>query len=461
MNSKEDSRENVKNVDLLRGESSSGSADLQLHQNYLDKCQVDTPLEIVRLVWKIAHEYREQFELVFDPGAGDGRFSKFGNYIKYTGCELDPRRFYSSSLPPNAEIFLSDAFNADNLGRFDLVIGNPPYVRHHDLDDDWRERIAGWIGSETGVLPSGWSNAYIYFIWLSILASNDNGLLALLVPFDWVARPAAKSLRDYIKARKWSVDIYRLDSDPFPGVLTTACIVIVDKQKNDGQTKYFRVSDHEEIISVDSPTLSSSMPIEYKKAADDLYARRGLSPGDQTVFLLNEQQRINNKLIPYRDVVPAVSSMRHLAEHINVLDGEVFQANFVEKNVPCWLINPEGSISPALRKYLEASKEKCANNATCKKRKIWWKYQLPKIPSILYASGFRTLRPKMLLNEIKAVHVGAVCGIISSSDELARRVVSDFSKIEIKSRVVALSRGFTKIEVNQMNSLLQEYVSKL
>ncbi|MCW5297289.1 class I SAM-dependent methyltransferase [Herbaspirillum lusitanum] len=432
---------------------------LAANSNYLEKCQVDTPPEIVKRVWEIVRKYRTKSKNVFDAGAGDGRFSVGGVYDQYIGYELDSKRIPIAPLPENATILRACAFAQALPKAFDLAIGNPPYVRHHDLSDTWRERISKWIKEQTGVTPNGWSNAYLYFLWLALITTKNDGLVAYLVPFDWVTRPAARTLREFIANNEWQLDIYRFDTEPFPGVLTTACIVIVDKQKKRKSIQYYRLPDNGDAVRIDNPTLSSNPPLEYVRKDADVYAQRGFSSGDQTVFLLTESQRLHHGLEIGEDVVAAVSSLREVSLENSNLTEAFFKRNFVDAGESCWLVRPTDTPSKSLMSYLNDVGGRCKNNSTCSKRAVWWKYELPVAPRILYASGFRGPRPKLMLNTIGAIAVGSVCGIYTPTAVKASHVLKSLLATELQTKVVALSRGFTKIEVNQMNGLLRSIIA--
>jgi hypothetical protein len=430
---------------------------LASNADYLAKCQVDTPPAIVQLIWQIVGKYREKVGTVFDAGAGDGRFSVGGSYDRYVGYELDPKRIPVAALPPNASILRSDAFALVEPKKFDLAVGNPPYVRHHDLSDTWRLNIASLIQQHSGVRPSGWSNAYLYFFWLALITTKTDGLVVYLVPFDWVTRPAAKSLRKYITDSGWRLDIYRFDKEPFIGVLTTACIAVVDKRSTSAAT-YFRIARNNSISKLRSPTLSAKRPLPYETCSPAAYARRGLSPGDQKVFLMNETQRVASNLEIGRDVVRAVSSFRHIESDQMNLTENFFQTHFIGAGAKCWLVKPSASPSKPLADYLEIFGTKCRDNATCRKRDVWWQFNMPPVPEILYASGFRGVRPKSMINDIEAIAVGSVCGIHIESRTLVRKVFDRIRSLDFSAQVVAMSRGFTKVEINQMNGVVSSSI---
>ena len=108
----------------------------------LSRSQVDTPEDVVSLFWQIAHRYRHRFSSVLDLGAGDGRFALGGGrFEEYIGVEIDKRRKPTADLPRQASIRYECAFRHERAG-YAACVGNPPYVRHHDLDPGWRDRIA-------------------------------------------------------------------------------------------------------------------------------------------------------------------------------------------------------------------------------------------------------------------------------------------------------------------------------
>lgn len=291
---------------------------------YLTRCQVDTPQDIVAVVWKIAHAHREHFGSVLDAGAGDGRFSKSGSFDSYFGYEIDPKRVPRDDLPETASIIRSCAFSNAEVNSYDLSIGNPPYVRHHDLSDEWRMNISKWIGKKIGQRPSGLSNAYLYFLWLSIITTKADGLIVLVIPFEWVERPAAKKLREFIAENRWSLDVYKFDVEPFPRVLTTASITVIDKSKTNAATSYFSIDEKGKIRPLSNATRSNLPPLKYQSRVQSAYAQRGLSPGGQSVFVLTEEQRINHSLLVNVDVLPCITTLRHVDLDSHVLSEELF-----------------------------------------------------------------------------------------------------------------------------------------
>ena len=176
---------------------------------YLRRCQVDTPDSLVRATWRHVHDIRSNIGTVLDFGAGDGRFAHHGRFAKYIGYEIDDRRSTASHLPHNAELRHRCAFS-EVIEDADLCIGNPPFVRNQDLPPRWRLKAAQILLDRTGVRLSGLANAWQYFFLLALASVGPNGLCALVVPYEWVSRPSARAIRDFISANAWNVSVYRL-----------------------------------------------------------------------------------------------------------------------------------------------------------------------------------------------------------------------------------------------------------
>lgn len=424
---------------------------------YLARCQVDTPEPLVRFVWQQINARRANAGRVVDFGCGDARFSQCGVFERYTGFEIDASRGPVMPLPHPHQVVLGDAFDvsADILD-FDVCVGNPPYVRHHDLEKDWLCRAEARLSKlDVRYAGDGRSNAYVYFMWLALASVADDGLVALVVPYEWVARPASAKLRHFIKSAGWDVDVYHIQNAEFERVLTTACLAIVDKRATCGGVwRFFKLTESNAIVPIRQVTGTSHRQLEYQRASNQARAIRGLSPGGKSIFLLTEAERIRFQLEVNRDVVPAVSSFRHLEQSQTTLTEILFRSRYVHEGKRCWLLNVQGEISPALRAYLDQVPEQARENYTCRNRSVWWAFSMPKIADILYASGFKGVRPKMFRNTIGAIHVGGVHGIHCDNASVVKDVFTDLQGIDFSKKVVSLSNDFLKVEVRQMNAVL-------
>jgi hypothetical protein len=303
---------------------------------------------------------------------------------------------------------------------------------------------------------NGHSNLYLYFLCLALLKTRNNGLVALVLPYEWVARPSARAIRDYIREQRWSVDIYRFQNAVFADVLTTASICIVDKSASSAKWRYFDISEGHEIIPRSGMADSLSGVLGYAPRGR-IWALRGLSPGSQPVFALTESERVRAGLT-LRDVVPCVTTLRHVPDDLRVLSRPAFQKHFVRAGRRCWLVRSYSPrLSHTLRTYLESVPAKARQTYTCINQRPWFNYPPHPVPRILFGSGFTSFGPKVLLNAVGARAVGSVWGIHAKAMLPLRRLQEYLRGINFESRVIAHAKTLKKVEVRQLNGVLSAF----
>ena len=423
---------------------------------YLDRCQIDTPPRLVAATWERARRARTAIGRVVDFGAGKGQFAHDGPYRSYTGYELDYSRARGARLPDGAAIRHGCAFSAKVSGA-DLCIGNPPFVRNQDLPQGWRTQVGRTLEARSGITLSGLANAWQYFFLLSLLSTKRDGLCALVIPFEWVSRPSAARLREFIRARKWRVDVYRLDDEAFESVLTTASITIVDKQARDGRWRYFATGIDGVDRELPTPSGHAEGHLAYKgrRRDDGPVAVRGLSPGTQKVMVLTEGERARLGLGAGVEVVRCVTTLRTLPPETGDLDVAAFDKHFRSAGRRCWLIRPDAAVPGSrLRAYLDAVDPGSYATRTCGDREAWWGFRMPSPPTALVATCFKGATPKTVLNSAGAVAVGGVAGLHHARPEWAVDFLGHLSGLDLRDRIISHANGLKKIEIGQLNTLI-------
>ena len=424
---------------------------------YLDRCQVDTPSELVSAAWDHVSSLRTSVGKVLDLGAGDARFAFGGAYDEYIGYEIDAERCADARLPDHARLVNRCAFS-DDIDDADLCIGNPPFVRNQDLPAGWREQASKVLWRRLGISVSGLANAWQYFFLQSLASLKDDGLCVLIIPFEWVSRPSARALRDYISKQHWEVSVYRLIDTTFDSVLTTSSITIVDKAKRTGRWSYFEETADGVYLPMQSASGSRAGVIDYARKSDipegAPRAIRGLSPGTQKVLTLTEGERARSGLAIGRDVVPCITTLRVLPGELRDLNDAAFRRHYRTPGQKCWLIRTDVTSSTTLAAYLNGVSPADYQTATCLEREIWWAFKMPPVPEVLIAQSFKGEFPKGVRNTIGARAVGGVSGIFNASEEQIATIVGGLDGEDLRDRVVAHSNGLRKIEINQLNTLL-------
>jgi hypothetical protein len=391
-------------------------------------------------------------------GAGDCRFAKGGLFDFYVGVEIDKAHVASARPPKNGRIIQGCVFQHKG-DEYDACVGNPPYARHHDIETKWKDLTTARLEQGMAVPLDKHCNLYIYFFCLALLKTRKDGLAALVVPYEWVSRPSAKGLREYIRRNRWNVAVYRFQMPIFEGVMTTASVSIVDKSKRAGRWEYYDIDPKYRVVERQGITGAREGVLDYARRGA-IWGLRSLSPGSQKIFTLTEGERIRAGLRK-RDVVPCVTTLRRVPRSLRVLSRSAFEKHFVKAGARCWLIrSSEAERSAALNAYLEAVPKKDRQTYTCRNQSPWFNYEPHPVPQMLFSSGFTKFGPKVLVNSVGARAVGSVWGVHATRRLPLRRLQAYLLRINFEKRVVAHAKTLKKVEVKQLNAVLNRFAGQ-
>lgn len=77
--------------------------------------------------------------------------------------------------------------------RMDFIVGNPPYVRVHNLQSSYS------AVKKFGFAKSGMTDLYLAFFEIGFRMMSPDGVMCYITPSSWFMSKAARELRDYIK----------------------------------------------------------------------------------------------------------------------------------------------------------------------------------------------------------------------------------------------------------------------
>ncbi|MFC1723614.1 Eco57I restriction-modification methylase domain-containing protein [Nanoarchaeota archaeon] len=120
-------------------------------------------------------------------------------------------------------------------GGFDVVLGNPPYVRPHNLNQKDKEFF--WKHLKTFRAKS---DLYNCFMEKSITLLNKNGLFSFIVPHTWTSLESFFEIRKFILDNCKIVKLVQLPKKVFKDAVVETCIFVFCEEKNEkkrGQNK--------------------------------------------------------------------------------------------------------------------------------------------------------------------------------------------------------------------------------
>lgn len=157
---------------------------------------------------------------VLEPSCGEGVFLATLDDLGFTDVvayEID------KSLSTRFDCVRYESFISANVGNFDVVIGNPPYIRWKNLEVHLKKEL------ETSRLWNKYFNSLCDYLFIFILKSiesmNDDGELIFICTDYWLNTTNSISLRNYMVECGSFSDIYHFKEAPlFDGVCASFMI---------------------------------------------------------------------------------------------------------------------------------------------------------------------------------------------------------------------------------------------
>lgn len=128
----------------------------------------------------------------------------------------------------------NNLFNGDTLIEYkhfinlmDYVVGNPPYIRIHNIPEEYRDIIKEFK------FIDGMIDLYIIFYEIGIMMLNNKGKLGYISPNSFMKNTSQKNFRTYLVEHKYISAIYDFKTSKiFPDADTYTCICILNKNIN-------------------------------------------------------------------------------------------------------------------------------------------------------------------------------------------------------------------------------------
>ncbi len=196
-----------------------------------------TPTDIVSSMirWAISEGWPAR---VVDPGAGSGRFLLAAGQAfptaRLVAVEKDPvaalmlrANLTVMGLTRRTTVLVEDyrAVNLDKVVGPTLFIGNPPYVRHHDISGDWKEWFAR-SAAEFGVKASKLAGLHLHFFIRTLQLAQEGDVGAFITSAEWLDTNYGSTLRQLLAGHLGGAALHVLEPSvrPFADATTTGAI---------------------------------------------------------------------------------------------------------------------------------------------------------------------------------------------------------------------------------------------
>jgi hypothetical protein len=352
---------------------------------------------------------------VFEPACGSGVFLSallaipHAPAFLFTGVERDPdyadicKSVFASK---KVRIVEGDFFIVSETEAFqasaDVLVANPPYVRHHHLAFEDKLRLQSRVLRELGIQISGLSGLYVYFILLADRLLRAGAVASWLIPGEFLYTNYGKALREYLLKRVTLLRLHTFASEDvqFDDALVSSCIVTYRKAPPPADAE-FEVTEGRYGASGFGrkwrcAELSSFSKWVFKEQSEtgksqgvtvgDLFrVTRGIATGNNGFFVLDEEH-VSMAGIERDALTPLLPGPRFLRDA--VIDADDQGEPQIEKRR--YLLSLDAQPEEVERRYprayqylREGERAGVPSGGLCKMRKLWYQQEKREPPQYL------------------------------------------------------------------------------
>jgi predicted RNA methylase len=287
------------------------------------------------------------------------------------------------------------------LNGFNLLICNPPYVRHQHINAETKKILLTASKKAAGVRLSGLAGLYVHFMALAHPWMRDGGIAGWLIPSEFMDVNYGREIKRYLLSEVTLLRIHRFDPNDaqFDDALVSSAVVWFRKQRPPLEhrvtftfggtlaapviTRDVAVTDLADESKWTRFPRQAVRPAAVGPVLSDLFdIKRGLATGDNGFFIL-DRQRIAELGLPMDQFRPILPSPRYL--QIDEIFADEHGVPLIDR--PLFLLDcrlpPEQIQSrfPALWSYLQSGLETVAKAYLCSNRRNGWYRQEDRPPA--------------------------------------------------------------------------------
>lgn len=414
---------------------------------------------------------------------GEHRGRVVGVEIHAPSATTSQRTLREAGIP--ADILVRDFFLHEEFGRYDAVVGNPPYVRYQDWTGSARSKSRA-AALRAGVNLTNLASSWAAFTVHSALHLRAGGRLGLVLPAELLTVNYAAPVRTFLMTHFSDVTLVLFEQRVFPGVEVEAVLLLAEGYDPSGEVN----TDHMSLVQVRDAAALSATPVTRTwrppskgakwsggmLSADGLAAYTqvtsrggfgllqewgdttlGMVTGNNKYFALSPAKIADLGLEPSDLIRLSPPGSRHL-RGLSLTRDAVHDLG--QQGQATYLFRPAGDPSPAARRYIASGEDLDVHLAyKCRVRKPWWRVPYLQ-PADVFLTYMNADTPRLSTNRARVHHLNSVHGIYLR--EQHRNLGTDLLPIASLNSVTLLSAetvgrayggGMLKIEPREADHL--------
>lgn len=261
-----------------------------------------------------------------------------------------------------------------------VVLANPPYVRHHHVSREDKERLKALVFKMTGVEISGLAGLYVYFLLLATAWMELGGVAAWLIPSEFMDVNYGAALKGFLADQVSLMRVHRFDPGDaqFGDAIVSSAVLVFRKTppRSDHAVEFtyggtLAEPNVRELIGLPQLRDSRKWTAFPRHADNDRHTigggegpvlgdffrvQRGIATGCNKFFVL-DRARAESLGLPDKYLRPILPSPRHLKSTSIDADGDGYpaldhQLCVIDCNLPEALVQAQ---HPALWEYLQTA----------------------------------------------------------------------------------------------------------
>lgn len=224
-----------------------------------------TPEPIVKFILKWAMNGNQRYDIL-EPSCGDGIFlrqikeNRF-DYKSLTAIEIDKNETKKACniFMPNVAVLNEDFYQYYNStkDRFDLAIGNPPYIRYQYFSKK-QQLGAEKIFFDAGLKYTKLTNAWVSFVVGVSLLLKEKGKIGLVLPAELLQVSYAKPLRSFLARFYNKISIVSFRKLVIPNIQQEVLLLLCEKNGSGSHLiEHLEVEDASELKKIDVTKLKA------------------------------------------------------------------------------------------------------------------------------------------------------------------------------------------------------------
>lgn len=412
----------------------SDSVDIEYRRTF---GQFFTPFEVAKFMseW-ILNNMRPTLKIL-DPAAGFGIFSRAirsldQRKINFDLWEIDKSiseklKKVVKDINVKAKIHQADFLKSNWSERYDGIIANPPYFKHHFISE--KERVFEDICSKTCFKFSIQTNIYCWFLIKALNLLDDGGRMAFIVPSEFFNANYGEKIKEYLKQSGIVLHFISINFKErvFDNALTTSVIILAEKSiKKSENINFYTVHNINELASL--KTFLEKRPKKtfridelnhktkwrnYFNGDKDILSEtlvplsvfgrfsRGIATGANQYFTLSLPE-IEKYKIPNQCLRPCITKAVHAKD---VYFGNESFERLKEQEKKVYLFDGERSQDSGCKNYINLGEEKGVNQKyLTRNREPWYATEKREVAPI-WVTVFGRSGPKFIWNVSSCINL--------------------------------------------------------